>query len=61
MVMGLEHMSSVSRETETTEVFQPGKGQRRILLLSTATCWERTEKSETEEVLIQPWSNLLLL
>lgn len=46
-------MSSVLGETETTEDFQSGEGQRRILLLSTATYWEGTEKSKTEEVLIQ--------
>lgn len=53
MVIGLKHMSSVLGERETTKVLQSREGQRRLLLLSTANYWEGTEKSETEEVLIQ--------
>lgn len=39
---------SLSGETETTGVIQPGEGQKKILLLSTATCWEGTEKREPD-------------
>ena len=48
MVRGLEHMSSPSGETETTRGSQPGEGQGEILVLSTASYWEGTKKTEPD-------------
>lgn len=44
----LEHMSSVSGETEITGVVWPGDEEREIPLLYTAAHWEGTEKTEPD-------------